>query len=281
VEGLTLVVSAASTWLLDLLVALLIGFALVRPPAGGTSQPRLWPWLVLLGADYLVYLLARVSSMSGQSLLDALPAVGMVVGQTHFGLMWSVGAAGWLAMLVLACSGVAIARRLWPLALLAFVYSHAATGHVADAGFVSVAALVHTGHLLATGAWAGSVLVFLLRHRGNSAAFSQGEARQLSDLAAWAMVLVLASGVLNTWRMLHGAQAPWGEPYGLLLIAKVGLVAVALTLGTVNRLGVLPRLLMNKEGARSHFLGLLYPEAAAFVLLFGLAALLSATSPPG
>ncbi|MDN0076876.1 CopD family protein [Crenobacter sp. SG2303] len=280
-EGLTLVVSAASTWLLDLLVALLIGFSLLRPAASDAPRFRLWPWLGLLGADYLIYLLGRVSAMSGQSLAGALPAVGMVISQTHFGMMWGIGAAGWLAMLGLASSGPATMRRLWPLALLVFVYSHAATGHVADAGFVSLAALVHIGHLLATGAWAGSVFVFLLRHHRSSDAFSHGEARQLSVLAAWAMVLVLASGVLNAWRMLHGTQAPWSEPYGLLLIAKTVLVVVALTLGTINRLGVLPQLLSGKTKARPRFLSLLYPEAVVFVLLFGLAALLSATSPPG
>ncbi|MCW3478845.1 CopD family protein [Neisseriaceae bacterium JH1-16] len=276
---MTLAVSAASTWLLDLLVALLIGFTLLRS-AAVTAQSRCRPWLVLLGVDYLCYLLGRVAAMSGQPLAESWSAVGVVVTQTHFGLMWSIGAAAWLALLV--GSGHGPLRRLWPLALLVFVYNHAATGHVADAGFVSVAALVHTVHLLATGAWAGSVFAFLMQHRGGSGQYSHEEARQLSDVAAWAMVLVLASGVLNAWRMLHGAQAPWGVAYGELLIAKAALVVVALTLGAVNRLVVLPDLLMTgKAGARSRFLALLYPEAVVFVLLFGLAALLSATSPPG
>jgi len=277
-DGMTLAVSAASTWLLDLLVALLIGLTLLRPPAG-TARARLWPWLALLGVDYLGYLLGRVAAMSGQPLSESWAAVGVVVAQTHFGLMWSIGAAAWLALLL--CGNQTVLRRLWPVALLVFVYSHAATGHVADAGFVSVAAVVHTAHLLATGTWAGSVFTFLLRHRRDSGQFGHEEVRQLSDVAAWAMVLVLASGVLNAWRMLHGAQAPWGVPYGELLIAKTALVVVALMLGAVNRLVVLPDLLMGKAGARARFLTLLYSEAAVFVLLFGLAALLSASSPPG
>ncbi|GGP19867.1 CopD family protein [Silvimonas iriomotensis] len=261
---------------LDALTALLIGQWLL-------DRGRLgWRLAALAGLLFLLLLPVNGAGMAGIEITAVIPALPAILS-THFGFTWLAG------IVVMACL-ISVALRQQPdarlsgMALLALAYLRACTGHVADAGMLSLAALVHTLHLLAAGAWAGSVLVFVARYGFGQRTFDAHAARRLSQIAAWALLLIALSGAANVWRMLNMAgpmvSGFWQQPWGLILKVKLLFVGIAVFLGASNRWSVLPALDLQQSGARQRFLALLWLEALAFVGVFVCAALLGATSPP-
>jgi len=66
--------------------------------------------------------------------------------------------------------------------------------------------------------------------------------KRFSSLGEVAVVIVLATGVVNTWRVLGALPLDVSSPYQALLLAKIALVAVMLALALVNRHVLMPRL---------------------------------------
>lgn len=269
--------SASMAALLDLLIALLIGQWLSPRGKPGWQLPG------LLGLVFCVSLLANSASMAGVPLWAAFAALPLVL-HTHYGLMWLAGAACIAALLL----DNRYRNGRWSIAaiIVLFVYFRASTGHVADAGMFSLAALVHTIHLLAAGAWVGSVLVFLARHRkqrANGNWFDSQAAHHLSQVALWSMLVVLLTGAANAWRVLQlgaTAVAPWQQPWGMILKTKLALVAIAVLLGATNRWSIMPALDLHQQRAQRQFMLLLLLEAVIFIGVISCAAVLGSTSPP-
>ncbi|GGP27380.1 copper resistance D family protein [Silvimonas amylolytica] len=261
---------------LDALTALLIGQWLL---ARGQLE---WRLVALAAFVFLLLLPVNGAGMAGVEINAVAPALPAVL-HTHFGSVWLAGA---LVMAVL----VGVALRAPPSAwisgapLVMFVYLRACMGHVADAGMLSVGAAVHTLHLLAAGAWAGSVLIFVARYGFGRHVFDTSKARRLSHIAAWALLLIALSGAANIWRIGQMAGPAvagfWQQPWGMIMKVKLLLVAVAVFLGATNRWSILPALDLQQPDARRRFLALLWLETLAFVGIFACAALLGSTSPP-
>ena len=261
--------------LLDGLTAILVGQWLL-------DQGRLnWRIAALASLTFLLLLPVSGAGMAGVEVTAVLPVLPAILS-THFGYVWLVGMLAMALLLIVALrpSGTLASGVI----LAGFVYLRACTGHVADAGMVSLAAAVHTVHLLAAGAWAGSVCVFVTRYSFGPATFDARAARRLSQLAAWALLLIALTGAANVWRMLTMAGPAvsgfWQQPWGVILKVKLLLVGVAVLLGATNRWSVLPALDLNTLSARRRFLALLWLELLAFAGVFACAALLGSTSPP-
>lgn len=102
-------------------------------------------------------------------------------------------------------------------------------------------------HLVAAAAWVG-VLAGLLVSRtadGTVAAVEDAAVRRIQDASMVALLSVFAlalTGLIQAFAFL----ATWGElfatAYGRTLLVKLALVGVALALGALNRLVVLPRI---------------------------------------
>jgi copper resistance protein D len=213
--------------------------------------------------------------------LDALLASGGVIADTQFGRAWVV------AMLALStCAALAFAWRRRPaplrwlaLALAVVAAAHAGAGHAGANGLgwlVAVTAL----HALATGAWAGSVFAAAWVVPAPGAGDRRQRAARLSALATAALAVVVATGAACAWHGLGGSPAPLapasGSSWGLMLDAKLVLVAVAVALGGFNRFAVMPSL----PAAWPRFARVLRVESAVLLAVLVAAALLANGEPP-
>ncbi|MBB5190191.1 putative copper resistance protein D [Silvimonas terrae] len=260
--------------LLDSLTAVLVGQWLL-------DHGRInWRLAALACLAFLLLLPVNGAGMAGVEITAVLPALPAILS-THFGYVWLAGVVVMALLLTVALRPVP-ARLAGGVILTGFVYLRARTGHVADAGMFSIAAAVHTVHLLAAGAWAGSALVFVTRHTRQGRTFDTHAARRLSQLAAWALLLIALTGAANVWRMLAGPLVSgfWQQPWGVILKVKLLLVGVAVLLGATNRWSVLPALDLQAVSGQRRFLALLWLEILAFAGVFACAALLGSTSPP-
>jgi uncharacterized membrane protein len=95
-------------------------------------------------------------------------------------------------------------------------------------------------HVFGAGAWAGGLLYLAITHRSFAAA-DEGRARLLrfSRLTTITVLVVLASGVVNTWVLSGGpgnfVDSIGNSAYANTLAVKLGIVAVVLVLGWMNR----------------------------------------------
>lgn len=212
----------------------------------------------------------------------ALLASGDLVAHTQFGRAWALAT---LAMA--ACAVLAFAARHRPLplrrlalALALAATAHAAAGHAGAYGFDWLLAATAL-HVLATGAWAGGVLAAAVVLRDPmKAPEGRRTAERLSTLATAALAVVVATGIACAWHGLGGSVLPLhpssGSPWGLVLDAKLALVAIAVALGGFNRLAVMPAL----PGAWPRFARVLRVEAVVLLAALVAAALLANGAPP-
>ncbi|SAL52166.1 CopD family protein [Caballeronia humi] len=244
---------------------------------------------LLLALANLASLWLQAASMSGVPVAEAGSAVWIVLTATHAGMGWAI-AFGGSVLLVCACaSGASMGGgRLAFAALGAIVAAagKASVGHAADAGAFSVAEIVQTVHLLATGVWGGIVIAgafAVLPALGTSLAraFLIRLAGRMSKVAVVAVALVVATGVFNAVRGLGGAASVLqASIWGHVLIVKAVLVATALLFGALNRWSALPRLQRTASTVDAHtFTGVMRVEALLMIGVFVAAAVLSHSVP--
>ncbi|WLQ35002.1 copper resistance protein CopC [Streptomyces castrisilvae] len=126
----------------------------------------------------------------------------------------------------LAIGGAVIAAGIagtWALA------EHASTGIQPG-----IAMPVDVLHLLAVAAWLGG-LVALLTALYRTPDLPAAAVRRFSAIAFTSVVLLVATGVYQSWRQLGTWSALTGTGYGQLLIAKVALVAGLVGIASVSR----------------------------------------------
>ena len=196
------------------------------------------------------WLAAAAATMSGAPLPQAIEPqiLGSVFVGTLFGKVWlaRIGLA-WVLLVVLWPRN---GRGGWRLAfstIVAGVYLAALawTGHAAAAeGSWRDAQLVSdVVHLISAGAWLGALpaLVYLL---GTKPPIEDATwaTRRFSTIAIACVIALVLSGVGNSWFLVGSVPALFGTIYGALLLAKLGLLAVMLSLAAVNRLVLTPRL---------------------------------------
>ena len=212
-------------------------------------------WLLLVSAMAWLGLAAGSMGDGWADTLD-LGVIRLVLTSTSFGHAWAVN-------LLLSALAVGIAHTLGPrrgaalavcatlkLAALAFV-GHAMTlsGML---GLLSQASQVV--HLLSSGFWFGSLLsvVLLLRRIGEAHQTEHADLalRRFSGLGHGAVALALASGIANSWFVLHHVPLSPGSSYQLLLALKVALVGSMCLIAIVNRYVFMPRIPKGPEGIK-------------------------------
>ncbi len=252
-----------ATWLDVLAISVCVGFAacdawIVRRPDLGSDSTLLWRWLgwavVLLTLSSGVFLVSRTLEMSGVS-LSAIPGViPLVLRQTHFGSFWLVRLAAigalWLAWplgRVRKWRGRATGAVFLALAVVSFTRS--VTGHAGGHGNYSLAVWVDVLHVLGAAAWVGTLLAMSLgvfprlrEHAFSDRAVIAEVFSRLSRLSGIALLLIVATGIYNADKGLGQPSALWQSRYGLILLAKLGLVGLMVCIGAHNRYVKLPRL---------------------------------------
>jgi putative copper export protein len=215
-----------------------------------------------------------------------MPMVARVLATT-----WGLAAVVQLVAALVAAIGFAGARAIrhwgWPMAAGAAVGIIAAPawmGHAAATErWTWLAVATDITHMAAAGGWAGGVLILALVIRGLRQQADGG--RVASELIAQFRVPALASGaiLLGTGAVsaLFRLNAPadlYSSTYGLLLVLKLAVVAVAATMGRKHSQTAAAQ--AASGGARSVSRSITIESMVLLAVLL-VTALLSGSPPPG
>jgi putative copper resistance protein D len=284
-------------------------FAFLGFIAGSGASPRLhrqllvvaWASLALAllsGGAWLLFLSAQ---MSGQPIAASLTqgAVATVLTRTRFGQIWVFRFVLAAVLAVLLLIPERWSRWLWRWSGLAFaaalLASLAWAGHggatPGKPGELHLAADML--HLLAAGAWVGSLIPLALllaeiRRSGDpDAAVARRAVVRFSVLAAISVVILFTAGLVNTWFLAGTVPALIGTGYGRLLLAKIVIFVTMVTIAAVNLLRMTPRLGGASigrrpliQGALSHLRRNALVEAGLGLCVISIVAILGIL-PPG
>ncbi len=260
--------------LLGGLVALLGAAAAGVFRFGGGSE--LWlgalAWAVAVIGLFLLAIAQR--RIAGASLSDFFDA--------------SVGRAlGWRA-LALAAAGVAllVARRprdrrlalgAVGVATMATIAVHVSAGHAAAGASRSTVRIVEQwAHFSAAGIWLGGLLALLLGIRGAPSDTKTAAVRRFSTIAAVALVVLVATGVLRSINELSSPRELYSTGYGKAVLAKIALLLAIAVFGALNRWRSVPQASSNLRPLRQRGKGELALTAGALLA----AAVLGSLAPP-
>jgi putative copper resistance protein D len=255
--------------------ALLFVGILGRVPAAGGSASghaaRRWLMIAALSATMIVpsgfaWLILQAADMTGHSVIEAWNdgAVGLLLFQTHAGVVWQVRFAVAAALLIDVC---ALASRRIPsdaavvagLVLgIATLVSCAWLSHAgSDAGpYASLHLAAHALHMLGVALWLGglvplAMLVSAAWHAaGDAGAATAARAASVAfgNIALIAVGTIMASGSATTALLVRDVSDLTTGWYAGLLTIKLGLFGLMLVLAAVNRLKLVPRLAAANHG---------------------------------
>lgn len=243
--------------LLAVLGALACHLAIVprAPAAAMASRLRRFTGvtLALLTLASFGILLSRLLEFTGGA-WDQLPqAVWPALTVTHFGHVWRwripALVLAWLAWAWSARRTRSGAAWVLLLAVAAIALTRSETGHPADHGDFTLAVWVDWVHILAAGAWVGSLFgmslaVFPALRRAGAHAIDEAARifQRLSTLSGIALAVLLAAGIFNVTQQLGGVASLWTSRYGAALDVKLAIVLVMLLIGAHNRYIKLPQI---------------------------------------
>ena len=178
----------------------------------------------------------------------------------------------WACRAVQGPAGVFGALALALLAVVPPVF----TGHTASGRFPQVATSGLVLHVVPVTLWAGGLLALALSMRAPVGNLALAVSR-FSPLAGTCFVAVGLSGLLAAWLHLPDFASLTATPYGRLILAKAGLLAVIAAVGWWHQRWSMPAL---RAGSRRSFARLAAVEVLLFGAVVGLAMALSRTTPP-
>ncbi len=250
-----------------------VGGALFGAVAGLTPRARR-----PVGVAALIGLVAAPAYL-GLHGLDALglgpaalatPAPWLAAWGTSFGP--SVALAVLAALLALA--GLRLPLLAWPaLALLGLAY--AISGHAGAAAPRLLTRPMVALHLAAACCWIGALLPLALSLRADRRGL-----RRFSAAIPVVLVLLLASGLVLAVVQLGRDPAQWLAPYGLILAAKLALLAGLLALAAWNRWRLTGPVLAGEAMAAAAMRRVILAELALALAILGLTAAWRFTPPP-
>jgi copper transport protein len=153
--------------------------------------------------------------------------------------------------------------------------TRAAGGH---AGGSVGPVLVQWFHLMGVGVWIGGLVWLVL---GLRRGLDPAQVRRFSNLAAGGLLIVFASGVLRASNELGGPTwflDAFDTDYGTVLVVKLGLVALLVGLGALNRFRNVPA---YPSGGTRPLLRAVGGELALAVGVFALTGTLTGLPPQG
>src|SRR2546426_536982 len=170
------------------------------------------------------------------------------------------------------------------LASLALALGSASSHAAALSPGTAQAVASDVAHLLGTGLWLGGLLPLALllwlasRDAGADARpYAVLAARRFSRVALIAMLVLVASGVLNALAQVESVAALMGTTHGRLLLAKLVVLVPILALAVVNRTRILPAVAAPRMMRR--LAAFVAVEAGLALFLLVLAAAMTLTTP--
>jgi putative copper export protein len=207
--------------------------------AFGPALTRSRPAITRLG---LVAAVLAMVAVTGHSLLDAARMAGDFSGvldpaMQKLAIFSSSGAAFGLrvaGLVVIACAFPQGRRPALAMGVVAAAISFTLTGHTSTSAFRPVLAPTLLAHVAIGMFWFGSLLPLYLVSLRESREVAVRVIETFSQAAVWSVPLILIAGVAMTALLVPG----WGvfrQPYGELLLLKLGLFAILLLLAAANR----------------------------------------------
>jgi len=262
-------------------MACLLGFAgllwycgsspLLHEPRIGRATTLLgWAALLVLGVQYLAWTVSVLPAGAGSAGVAAA-------------LSSSTGASGLLRLVLVLMALVALPRRgraAAGLALTAVVVG-AVSGHAAviSPWITMPAKIIHLG---AASVWFGGLLLLLIAPDGpedGSGTWNFGAlVRAISGAALLSVVLIAASGMVQSARFVGDLSAYWGTPYGRGVLAKWAGLLVLIGFGAFHRFRAIPKLEPVADGRGLRRTVRL--ETIVMLAVVMLAAWLARVSPP-
>ncbi|TCS33099.1 putative copper resistance protein D [Paucimonas lemoignei] len=229
--------------------------------------------------------------------LEAWPAFQAMLISTHYGNAGSAAAIILVGALFahwrLSRSGGQV-RYLGAMALLVSLVAVARVtiGHAFEHGLWSIAVWTECLHLLAISLWVGVVLIsgwaILPRVLVSETFPSEERSAYLASMSNWAtaaLVVILATGAYNSYRVLGSPRDLVETGYGYVFVFKLGVVVLAIGLGGFNKFFGLPsaqspNLVKCKRGLGIVIVALRV-ETIALLLALIAAAIMTTSAPPG
>ncbi len=212
--------------------------------------------------------------------------VTVVLFKMTWGTGWWIGAAGLLlagAAAMLRLENRAAIAALGAGALLLAV-SPAFMGHAIGAEQFTVQAVVaDTMHVLAAGAWLGTLVAIAVATLASSQRPTSGSVvsalERFSPVALASALVVAFTGAFASWLHLQTLAALWTSVYGRTLLIKLAILGGVAALGAYNWRVATPRLRATGDVGAIRRSALI--ELALALALVGVTAVLVATPLPG
>ncbi len=221
-------------------------------------------------------LMVASSSMSGAWSGAVDPKViDEVLLTTSFGKIWSIHLILVVVLGFISAVRVPLARPWLAIVTFLILGTFGFVGHAAMVEGVAgdLRRLNQVVHLMAAGAWLGGLIplgLALMTHR-TAPERAVPLLHRFSAYGTIAVVLVLATGVINSVALVGTFGALVSPDYGWTLLVKIALVAVMLALAAFNRLRLLPRLTHEVAYARR------LRQSIVLELVLGIAVVLAAS----
>lgn len=267
--GVTIVVHSLLAWLEFVSLAFCIGVLVCRlfviPPsvqtvASGNETSYATAWrlftvaLVIIFVSTVVDLLLRTATMSGRSVLAALPVISTVLSKTHYGRVWTIRVGALLLLCFLI--GFGLRKRNSRMFLVSAIVltlfiaaTRSASGHASDTGDFSIAEIMDWLHLVSASVWGGGLMVLslvilpeIIKHQDIPAPLLASVAGRFSRLAGAAVGVVAFTALYNAWLHLGSLRGLWLTAYGGMLVVKIVLFFLLVNLGAFNRYVSVPML---------------------------------------
>ncbi len=186
--------------------------------------------------------------------------------------------------LALAAAALLQLRRSWSrawsavagLAACAAMGVDVLNGHATAESPVALNDVAQWLHIAAVGVWIGGLMALVVALLRTPLEERSHAARRLSTLAAIGLVVVAATGVFRTVVEVASWSALVTTTFGILVLVKVGLLAVLAALGALNRYRNVPRL----PGALGALRRVASTEIVVGVAALAVAAALVNAAPP-
>jgi putative copper resistance protein D len=213
--------------------------------------------------------------------------------ETSFGGVWlaRLALAATLLLVVLATRGGLFARNM-STALVAFLAaalfaSQAWIGHPASLPGPErwIVTAAYAAHVLGAGVWLGGLvplgrMMALARHGDPAHACFEETLQRFSLVGVSAVAAILVGGIVNAGVRFGSFSGFAASAWGRLLVFKIVLFLVMVSLATINRFALMPRLSRGDDAALTQFRRNIALEQACGLLVLLAAASLSGFAPP-
>jgi putative copper resistance protein D len=247
-------------WLFDRLVATAIGPSLAWRKISARLIGIPLPIAALSAVAWLGCLSISINDDVPPRSALAWPTLKAILNETQFGVVWKLRAGMWLGCCVLSLLifRSKSSRLIWAwLAILCsagFVGSLAWAGHGQTGPHMMLHLSSDVIHLLATAAWPMGLLPFAMLlcsvRRSSNALLQARLTNRFSSISFWTVMILLASGIVNSWILVGSLNNLFHTPYGQTLTRKIVIFGFMVVFGAVNSIWLKPRLPASSAASR-------------------------------